>query len=210
MIRVFIVDDHAVVRHGVRQILDQAGGYSVVGEAGTAGEALSGIRATPCDVVLLDISLPDRSGMEVLEQLKLERPQLPVIVLTMLTEEEYVARFLRLGAAGYVTKEAAPEELVVAVQRALAGGRYIGSNVAEKVALYLASDAGKAPQDLLSGRELQVLRFLAEGRTATEIGFDLGISVKTVSSYRARLLQKTGLKSNAELVRYAIERGLIT
>ena len=209
MIRVFIVDDHSVVRRGVRQILEQAGDYSVVGEAGTAADALAGIRATPCDVVLLDISLPDRSGMEVLEQLKLERPQTPVIVLTMLTDEEYVARFLRLGAAGYVTKEAAPEELVLAVQRALAGGRYIGSNMAEKVALYLASDASKDPRDLLSGRELQVLRFLAEGKTATEIGFELGISVKTVSSYRARLLQKTGLKSNAELVRYAIERGLI-
>ncbi len=209
MIRVFIVDDHAVVRRGVRQILEQAGGYAVVGEAGTAAEALTGIRSMPCDVVLLDISLPDRNGLEILEQLKIERPKLPVIVLTMLTEEEYVARFLRLGAAGYVTKEAAPEELLLAVQRAMAGGRYIGSNVAEKVALYLASDGAKDPRDLLSGRELQVLRFLAEGRTATEIGFDLGISVKTVSSYRARLLQKTGLKSNADLVRYAVDRGLI-
>ncbi len=209
MIRVFIVDDHAVVRRGVSQILEQAGDYVVVGEAGTAAEAFSGIRKTPCDVVLLDISLPDRNGMQILEQLKLEQPKLPVIVLTMLTDEEYVARFLRLGAAGYVTKEAAPEELVLAVQRTVAGGRYVSSSVAEKVALYLASDGPKDPQDLLSGRELQVLKFLAEGKTATEIGFELGISVKTVSSYRSRVLEKTGLKSNADLVRYAIDRGLI-
>jgi two-component system invasion response regulator UvrY len=209
MIRVFIVDDHAVVRRGVRQILEQAGGYAVVGEAATAAEALAGIRGTRCDVVLLDISLPDRNGLEILEQLRLEQPKLPVIVLTMITDEEYVARFLRLGASGYVTKEAAPEELILAVQRTMAGGRYIGSNVAEKVAFYLASDGQKDPQELLSGRELQVLRFLAEGKTATEIGFDLGISVKTVSSYRARILEKTRLKNNADLVRYAVDRGLI-
>ncbi len=209
MIRVFIVDDHAVERRGVRHIFEQAGGYTVVGEAGTAADALRGIGATPCDVVLLDISLPDRNGLEILERLKLEQPKLPVIVLTMLTDEEYVARFLRLGAAGYVTKEAAPEELLLAVQRAVAGGRYVGSNVAERVALYLASDGAKDPHELLSGRELQVVRFLAEGKTATEIGFELGISIKTVSSYRARVLEKTGLKSNAELVRYAVEHGLV-
>jgi DNA-binding NarL/FixJ family response regulator len=209
MIRVLIVDDHAVVRRGIRQILADAGDIRVVDEAATEQEAIDKTRAGGCDLVLLDLSLPGRGGLEVLKELHEEFPRLPVLVLTMHPEEQYAVRTIRAGAAGYLTKQSAPEELVRAVRQVVAGKRYLTATVAERLAEELEHKDERAPHERLSDREHQIFLMIASGKTVSEIAEELALSVKTVSTYRARLLEKMQLRTNAELTRYAFERGLV-
>ena len=208
MIQVLIVDDHAIVREGLKQILSSDNGIVVAGEAGNAQEAMTRVQERNWDVVVLDITLPDRNGLEVLKDIKHVRPQLPVLILTMHAGEQYAARALKAGAAGYLNKESIPEQLIQAIQKVVKGGRYITPELAEMLLMDLDRDASKRPHDHLSDREFQILRLIGAGKTLTEIADELCLSVKTVSTYRARVLEKMALKNNAELIRYAIEHQL--
>jgi two-component system, NarL family, invasion response regulator UvrY len=207
--RILLADDHAVVRHGLKQILAEEFQRAVFGEARNAQEALDLIWKDTWDVVVLDITMPGRSGLEVLREIKKSRPRLPVLVLSMHPENQFAVRVLKSGASGYMTKESAPEELVGAVRKVLAGGRYVSASVAEKLAAYISNDAQKPPQELLSDREFQVLRLIASGRIVSEIAKELCLSVKTISTYRTRILEKMGLRNNAELMRYAMQHQLV-
>jgi len=209
MIRVLIADDHAVVRQGLKQILGDTRDMVVAGEAINGQEVLDRVRAEAWDVVVLDISMPDRSGLDVLKQLRAERPGLPVLMLSMYAEDQYAMRVLKAGASGYLTKDSAAEELVNAVRKVVSGGRYVSSFLAEKLAFELGTDSSKLPHETLSDREFQVLRLLAAGESVKEIAAELYLSAKTVSTYRVRLLQKMNLTTNAELIHYAIENRLI-
>jgi two-component system invasion response regulator UvrY len=208
MIRVFVADDHAVVRRGVLQILEDVPDVVVAGEAGSGRETLRGVQETEPDVLLLDIAMPEGGGVEVLAQVRSLRPELRVLILSVYPEKQYAIRALRAGAAGYLTKESAPEELVAAIRKAAQGGTYVSQSLAEKLAGELKGETSKEPHEALSDREYQVVRLLAAGKTVSEIAADLSLSVKTVSTYRARILEKLGLQSTAEVIRYAIERGL--
>jgi two-component system, NarL family, invasion response regulator UvrY len=209
MIRVIVIDDHAIVREGLKRIISENPGMAVTGEAGDGLEAIDVIYSNPCDVVVLDISMPHRSGLDVLKQVSAERPRLPILVLSMHAEDQYALRVLRAGAAGYLTKETAPAKLIQAIRKVVRGGKYVSASLAEKLVLDLDSDPGKAPHQLLSDREYQVLCLLASGNTVTDIANDLSLSVKTISTYRVRLLEKLKMKNNAELTRYAIKEGLV-
>jgi len=209
MTRVLVVDDHAVVRRGVRQILADAKEMTVTGEAATGEEALRALRESTYDVVLLDLSLSDRSGFDLLKQIKAAYPGLAVLVLTMHAEAEYAIRVLKAGASGYLTKESAPDLLVSAVQKVARGGKYLSPSLAETLASRLGDDFERAPHESLSDREFQVLCLMASGKGLTEIARELIVSVKTVSTHRARILQKMHLANNAELIRYALRHKLI-
>lgn len=209
-LRVLLVDDHAVLRHGLRQIVADAFGAARFGEAANAETALELVAHEKWDVVILDISLPGRSGLDVLKELQRSRPATPVLVLSMHGEDQYAVRALRAGAAGYVTKESAPDELVAAIRKVLAGGKYVSAALAEALAAALTlQDRGEPDHQILSDREYQVLQMLAIGKSIKEIGSDLGLSEKTISTYRTRILEKMNMKTNAELVRYALRAGLI-
>ena len=209
MIRVLIADDHAVVRQGLKQILGDTPEMLVAGEATNGQEVLDKVRAEPWDVVVLDISMPDRSGLDVLKQLRSERPKLPVLVLSMHSEDQYAMRVLKAGASGYLTKDSAPDELVKAIRKVVSGGRYVSSLLAEKLAFEIGTDSSRLPHETLSDREFQVLRGIAAGKSVTEIAAELYLSPKTVSTYRARLLQKMNLGTTAELIHYAMQNHLI-
>jgi DNA-binding NarL/FixJ family response regulator len=209
MTRVLVVDDHPVVREGLKRIIAEGSDLSVVGEASDGEEALNALRNHPCDIVLLDISLPKKSGLEVLKQLKGEMPRLPVLILSMHSEDEYAVRMLRAGASGYLTKENTPANLVTAIRKVIRGGRYVSATLAEKLAFDLHSDADRPAHELLSDREYQILTMLSSGKTVSEIAAELSLSVKTISTYRVRVLEKLHLKNNAELTRYAIKQGLV-
>jgi DNA-binding NarL/FixJ family response regulator len=206
--RVLIADDHAVVRRGLKQILLDEYGALEVGEAGDAHETLRLAREEPWDIVVLDISMPGRSGLEVLKELKQTRPRLPVLILTTHPEEQYAVRVLKAGAAGYMTKESAPEHLVEAVRKVTAGGRYITPTLADLLVTQITG-AEKLPHENLSDREFQVLRMIASGKTVGQIAEELSLSSNTVSTYRARVLEKMGMKTSAELTYYAISNGLV-
>jgi len=206
--RVLIADDHAVVRRGLKQILLDEYGALEVGEAGDAHETLRLAREEPWDIVVLDISMPGRSGLEVLRELKQTRPRLPVLILTTHPEEQYAVRVLKAGAAGYMTKESAPEHLVEAIRKVTAGGRYITPTLADLLVTQITG-AEKPPHESLSDREFQVLRLIASGKTVGQIAEELSLSSNTVSTYRARVLEKMGMKTNAELTHYAISNGLV-
>lgn len=208
-IRILVVDDHAVVRQGVKQILAEMPGVVVAGEAGSGQEALGKIRSEAWDVVILDISLPDRSGLDVLKQAKSFYPKLPVLVLSMHAEAQYAVRVLRAGASGYLTKESAPEELIAAISKIAAGGRYVSSSLAEKLAFEIGVDQERPLHERLSDREFEVLCMIAQGTRIKEIAEKLCLSVKTVSSHRARILNKMNMRSNAELVQYAMKNDLL-
>jgi DNA-binding NarL/FixJ family response regulator len=182
---------------------------AVTSEAGDGNEALQVIKSEPCDVVLLDITMPNKSGLDVLKQLHTESPRLPVLVLSMHAEDQYAVRVLRAGAAGYLTKESAPAKLVQAIRKVVRGGKYVSTTLAEKLIYDLNSDSTKAPHEILSDREYQVLCMIASGKTVTLIAVELGLSVKTVSTYRVRILEKLNMKNSAELTRYAIKEGLV-
>jgi two-component system invasion response regulator UvrY len=208
MIRVIAIDDHPVVRRGLKQIMAAEPDMQVVGEAENAREALCVIRQTACDAVVLDISLPDASGLDVLRQLKSEYPTLPVLIMSIHDEEQYALRVLKTGASGYLMKDSLPEELIRAIRKITSGGKYISPSIAERLASELVSP-GKSPQEKLSDREFQIMCLIASGKSLKEIGEALCISGKTVSSYRARILEKMCMSSNSDLTRYALEHHLI-
>jgi two-component system invasion response regulator UvrY len=209
MIKVCVVDDHAVVREGLKRIIAENPGMAVTAEAGDGHEALKVIQSEPCDVVLLDITMPNKNGLDVLKQLHSESPKLPVLVLSMHAEDQYAVRVLRAGAAGYLTKESAPAKLVQAIRKVVRGGKYVSPTLAEKLVFDLDSESTKAPHQILSDREYQVLCMIASGKTVTQIAEELTLSVKTISTYRVRILEKLSMKNNAELTRYAIKEGLV-
>ncbi|HEU0037902.1 MAG TPA: response regulator transcription factor [Verrucomicrobiae bacterium] len=207
--KILIVDDHAVVRQGLRHILADEFRRAEFGEARNATEALNRVWKEKWDTVVLDITMPGRSGFEVLREVKRAKPKLPVLVLSMHPEDQFAVRVLKSGASGYMNKESAPDELVGAIKKILAGGRYVSPALAEKMASYLAVDTKKPPHERLSDREFQVMRLIAKGKTVREIAEENFLSVKTVRTYRQRILEKTGMKRNAELTRYAIENHLM-
>jgi two-component system invasion response regulator UvrY len=207
--KALLVDDHAIVRRGIRELLSEAFPDAVFEEAATGEDAVGMVHGSEYDVVILDIGMPRRGGMDALKELQAARPTMPVLMLSHHTEEQYAVRALRAGAAGYVSKECAADELVKATRKALAGGKYVSEALAEKLAMGLTADSNRRLDELLSDRELQVLRMLALGRAVKEIAAELSLSEKTVSTYRARILEKMNMKSNAELMRYALRVGLV-
>jgi DNA-binding NarL/FixJ family response regulator len=198
-----------VVRQGLKLILADQFKRAVFGEARNAQEALSLIMTRKWDVLLLDITMPGRSGLEVLREIKRLRPKLPVLVLSMHPEDQFAVRLLKSGAAGYLTKESAGEELVGAIKKVMAGGRYISLALAERMASYLDIDVHKDPHERLSDREFLILRMIASGKQVSQIAKELSLSVKTISTYRARLLEKMRLRNNAELTHYALQNNLV-
>ena len=208
MIRIVIADDHPVVRQGIRQIVGAAGDMLIADEATDGRELLQRARSTPHDLVLLDLSMPATDGLDVLKQLKRERPKVPVVILTMSPEEQFAIRALKAGAAGYLMKESAPVELVAAIRKAVAGGRYLSAGVAEKLADHLVGNVEGSLHDGLSDREYQVMRMIAAGKPTRQIAEELALSVKTVSTYRARIFQKMRMRSPAELAAYVVRNQL--
>ncbi len=198
-----------MVRQGLKLILADSFKKAVFGEARNATEALARVWKENWDVVVLDITMPGRSGLEVLKEVKRSRPKLPVLVLSMHPEDQFAVRMLKAGAAGYLTKESAGEELVGAIKKVTTGGRYISPSLAERMATYLTIDVQKAPHERLSDREFLILRMIASGKQVSQIARELSLSVATVSTYRTRLLEKMDLKNNAELTHYALSKGLV-
>jgi DNA-binding NarL/FixJ family response regulator len=209
VICVLIADDHAVVRRGLRQILAETPDIQIGGEASTPADALDLVRKKRFDAVILDINLPGASGLTLLADIRRERPELPVLILTMYSEEQYAVRAIKAGAAGFLTKESAPDKLIEAVRKVASGGRYVSAELAETLASVLAGDAAGAPHERLTGREFEVLRMLASGKSVSQVARALALSVKTVSTHRTRILQKMRMKTNAELTHYAIKNGLV-
>ena len=207
--RVLIADDHALFRRGLKETLSEAFSKVTYGEANTAQETLDCVRRADWELVILDISMPGKSGLDVLEDLQRLRPKLPILLLSMHPEEQFARRALKAGAAGYLTKDSVPEELKAAVRRVLNGGRYVSATLAERLAFDLRTGTATPLHEQLSDREFQVLRMIASGKTVKEIAEEISLSVKTVSTYRARLLEKTGLKTTAELIRYALQSQLV-
>lgn len=209
MIRVLVVDDHAVVRQGVVQIISQVPDVICTGQAISGREALRMALQNDYEVMILDINLPDGSGLDILKQLRLLKPNLPVLILTAYPEQQFAARAFKAGAAGYLTKDSIPRELITAIYKIAGGGRYVSQALAESLVTQLGNNAPLSqPHDILSDREDQVMRLLVAGKTVTQIAQELALGVKTVSTYRTRILKKLGLKTNAELIRYALEQGL--
>jgi DNA-binding NarL/FixJ family response regulator len=208
VIRVLLADDHPLVREGLKRILEKEADISVVGEAGSGPEALDLARRSPADVVVLDLAMPGGGGLETAQEIKRRAPRTRILILTAHAEDHLAIRCLREGADGYLTKTAAPKLLVEAVRKVQAGGKYISPALAERLAESLGAGYQAPPHERLSTRELEIFRLIAAGRTVSEIAADLHLSVKTVSTYRARILEKTGLKNNAEIMRYSIEEGL--
>lgn len=209
MIKILIADDHPIVRQGLKQILSEEPDLEVSGEAQNSQEVLELVRKQDWDIVILDITMPGRGGLDVLKELKHLRPKLPVLILSMHPEDQYTIRALKAGAAGYLTKESCSEELVKAIQKILKGGKYISSSLAEKLAFTLEVDRLKPLHEQLSDREYQVMCMIASGKTVTKIAQELSLSVKTISTYRSRIPGKMRMENNAELTHYAIKKGLV-
>jgi two-component system invasion response regulator UvrY len=209
MIRIMVADDHAIVRKGLKEILAETSDMVVGGEAADGKEVLEQVRKDNWDVVLLDIAMPGRGGLDILKQLRGERPELPVLMLSMYPEEQYAVRALKAGACGYLTKASAPEELIAAIRKVSQGGKYVSASLAEKLAVYLETDTEKPVHELLSDREYQVMVMIASGKTVKQIADELSLSVKTISTHRARTLKKLGMKNNAEITYYAIKHALV-
>ena len=209
MIRIVIAEDHTIVREGLKQLLARTNDMAVVGEACNGSEALERIRKDACDVLLLDMSMPGRSGIDLIKQIHGENPKLRILVLTMHEEKQYAVRAIRAGAAGYMTKETATEQLVAAIRKVAAGGAFISAAVAEQFALDAMPQADGPPHAALSDRQFQVFEMLVAGKSVTDIAERLNLSVKTVSTHKAHILQKMNLHNQSELVRYAIEHRLL-
>jgi DNA-binding NarL/FixJ family response regulator len=207
--KILITDDHAVVRQGLKQILADEFKRAVFGEASNAQEALNRVWKESWDVVVLDITMPGRGGLEVLKEIKRSKPKLPVLVLSMHPEDQFAVRMIKSGASGYMTKESAPSDLVGAIKKVLSGGHYVSPSLAEKMATYITLDVQKPPHERLSDREFQVFRMIASGKSVTQIAHELALSVKTISTYRTRILEKTAMSSNADLTHYAIQNQLV-
>ena len=209
MTRILIADDHEVLRRGLKTILAEAFPNLLVGEAADARQTLEAAAKHPWDVVLLDINMPGRSGLDALQDLKRLHPQMPVVVLSVFPEKDYAVRAFKLGASGYVSKQSASGELLAAIRKALAGGRYVTPLLAEVLAATVAGEAPAVPHELLSNRELQVFRLVALGKPLKEIAAELSLSEKTIGTYRMRISQKIGLSTNVELARYAMQHKLV-
>ena len=207
--RVLIADDHPIFRAGLREVLVKDPELEYVGEADDGNQALAFARKEKWDVVVLDITMPGRDGLEVLQELRHERPKLPILILSAHPEDQMALRFLRAGAAGYLTKDKAPEVLLTAIKKVLRGEKYISESLAEKTALNVIAETPGLLHEMLSDREYQVMRMIASGKTIQEIGGALFLSPRTVSTYRARLLEKMNMKSNTEILRYALEHKLL-
>jgi DNA-binding NarL/FixJ family response regulator len=208
MIRILVADDHTIVREGLKAILERAGDFEVVAEAATGAEAVERARASRPDVVLLDVSMPGRDGLETAKDLKRQNPKVRILMLTFHPEDLFAVRCLKEGADGYMTKDAAPQQLVEAIRRIQRGGKYVSPNLAERLAFQLDGELDRPAHEILSDREFDVLRRIGSGKTVGEIGAELHLSVKTISTYRARILEKMNLRNNAEIIRYAVEQGL--
>jgi DNA-binding NarL/FixJ family response regulator len=208
VITVLIADDHAVVRRGLRQILTETRDILVGAEAGTAEEVLQLVDHQRFDVVVLDISMPRANGLELLAQVRRSHPELPVLILTVFSEEQYAVRAIKAGAAGFLTKESAPEKLIEAVRKVASGGRWVSAELGETLASIVAGEVRGVPHERLSDREFEVLKLLASGKTVTQVSQELALSVKTVSTHRTRILKKMEMKTNAELTRYCVTQGL--
>jgi two-component system invasion response regulator UvrY len=209
MIRIFVADDHTIVREGLKQIIHQTKDLLVVGEARNAAETLEKIRRDPPDLLLLDISMPGRSGLDVLLEVKRDLPNLPVLILSLHPEDQYALRMLKAGASGYVTKESASEQLIEAIRKVADGGRYMSMPLAEKLVFGMVEDKGVAAHETLSNREFQVFRMIAGGKTVTQVADELSLSVKTISTNRTRIMDKMHLKTNADFTQYAIQHKLL-
>jgi two-component system, NarL family, invasion response regulator UvrY len=209
MTRVVIADDHTVVRRGLADVITEAMDLEVAGEAASGDDLLALLRQGVPDIVVLDLNMPGLSGLDLIKQLRAEFPELPLLVLSMHPEDQYAVRVLRAGVSGYLTKETAETDLVTAIRRVASGGRYLTPVMAEALLSHLDTPSAEAPHLALSDREFQVLRLIASGKPVGVISDELALSVKTVSTYRTRLLQKLGLKNNAELMRYALDNGLV-
>jgi DNA-binding NarL/FixJ family response regulator len=209
MIRVVIADDHTIVREGLRQLLQASSEFDVVCEARDGHEVMQRVRELDFDVLLLDMSMPGKSGMELIKQVKSERPKLRILVLSMHQEHQYAVRAIKAGASGYLTKESASSQLAAAIRKVAGGGAFISAEVAEQLALDAMPQAEGPPHTALSDREYQVFHLLVSGRTVSDIGEQLNLSVKTVSTHKARLMEKMGVANQTELVRYAIKHRLI-
>jgi DNA-binding NarL/FixJ family response regulator len=209
MIRILIADDHTLMREGLKQILREYSDIIVAEEASSAHEVIGKLWKENYDLILLDIRFPGRSGLDVLRQLKCIKPTLPVLILSMYPEEQYAVRSLRAGASGYLTKESAPEELIAAIRRVAQGRRYITSSLAERLAFELDIDSDKPLHEKLSDREYQVLCLIASGKRVKDIADTLALSVKTISTHRARILRKMGMRNSAQLTHYAIKNNLV-
>jgi two-component system invasion response regulator UvrY len=208
-LRILIVEDHAVVREGLKLILADHFKKAVFGEARNATEALALVWKEKWDVVVLDITMPGRNGLEVLKDIKRSRKRLPVLILSMHPEDQFAVRLFKAGAAGYLTKESAGQELVGAINKVVGGGRYISPSLAERMASYLTIDVQKAPHERLSDREFLILRMIASGKQVSQVAKELSLSVSTISTYRARILAKMDMKNNAELTHYTLQKGLV-
>lgn len=209
MIRVLLADDHSMVRAGLRELLTATGDITVVGEATNGQEVLTAVREGGFEVLVLDMSMPGRSGIELIKLVKAEQPKLRILVLSMHSEEQYAVRAVRAGASGYLTKESAPDELVAAIERVASGRAYITAETAERLVLDTSSGDERPAHSRLSNREYEVFRSIAGGRSVTDIASDLNLSVKTISTHKARILEKMNLSSQSELVRYAVRHGLL-
>lgn len=209
MYKILIADDHPIVRKGLRQILEEGKIVRSVEEAENGKEAIEKVRKGSFDVVMLDISMPEMSGLEALEEIKKLTPSLPVLILSIYSEEEYAVRALKSGASGYMTKKSAPDELIAAIRKIVRGGRYISPSLADFLATHLTGEDSKPLHEALSNREFQVMRMIAAGKSLKEIAFDMSLSPKTISTFRTRILQKMQMQSNADLIQYAIKNNLM-
>lgn len=206
--KILLADDHPVVRRGLRQLLQEQEGFDVVAEVSSGHDALEFVRAAACDVAVLDISMPGMNGLETLKQLHLEYPTLPILVLSIFPSEQFAIRSFRAGASGYLNKEVSPDELVEAIRKITAGGRYVSPAFAQNLVMESSDGSWRLGHERLSDREFQVMRALATGLTVSHVARQLRLSVKTVSTHRANLLRKLGLRTTADLIKYALEQGL--
>jgi two-component system, NarL family, invasion response regulator UvrY len=209
MIRVFIADDHPLVRKGMMNLLNEEPDFTVCGQGGNAHEVLDGLKKIEVDVLIMDLSMPGRSGLDLLRELRVRHPRLPILIVSMHPEGRFAVRALKAGAAGYLTKEAPPDELLLAIRKVVEGRKYVSPSLAESLATNLDSKATTLPHEALSNRELQVLCLIASGKKVKEIAEGLHLSFRTIHTFRARILQKLNMKSNVELTHYAIENKLV-
>jgi two-component system invasion response regulator UvrY len=207
--KILIADDHAVVRQGLKQILADEFRRATFGEAANAQETIDKVAADDWDAVVLDVTMPGRSGLEALREIRKFKPRLPILVLSMHPEDQFAMRVLKSGASGYMTKESAPSDLVGALRKVMGGGRYVSPALAEKMAEHMGTDFARTPHERLSNREFLVLRLLASGKTVSQVAEELSLSVKTISTYRTRILEKMVMHNNAELTHYAIQNNLV-
>ncbi|HPQ45406.1 MAG TPA: response regulator transcription factor [Syntrophales bacterium] len=208
-IQILIADDHPIIRAGLKQIISETNDMTIADEAGNGQEVLNLVRKKKYDLLLLDISMPGRNGLEILKELKSEYPKLPVLILSIYPEEQYAVRAFRAGASGYLTKESAANELISAIYKIVKGGRYVSESLAEELTYYLDKDASRPLHDLLTDREYQVMLLLGSGRTVKEAAEELHLSVKTISTYRTHILEKMNMKNNAELTLYVVKNNLV-